>query len=306
MALDSNADSDMAQPLSAPAPGFMHLSIPKGGTPSAPTSGALVSPCYKRQRTAFPGVQHQPFLSAPSICHHAAMNLLAAFFFSVLPTHSPDLENVKSDPPRIIFTAAGALWLALVGAGFAYVWSYQNTPGGPGEPPADWPTASRIQPSPQLPTLVLMIHPHCPCSRATIGELALLMAHAQGLVNANVLFVKPRGFSEDWEKTDLWNSAKSIPGVRVTTDEDGVEATLFRSLTSGQAMLYDTSSRLVFSGGITASRGHAGDNDGRRAILSWLTTGRATTKQTAVFGCPLFKPGNEKPTEEFCNGIHPD
>lgn len=132
------------------------------------------------------------------------------------------------------------------------------------------------------------------------------MAHAQGLVNVNVLFVKPREFSEDWGKTDLWNSATRIPGVKVLTDDDGVEAALFRSLTSGQAMLYDANSRLVFSGGITASRGHAGDNEGRSAIMSWLTKGAATTKQTVVFGCPLFRTGNEKPTEEFCNGIHPN
>ena len=132
------------------------------------------------------------------------------------------------------------------------------------------------------------------------------MTRAQGLVNANVLFVKPRGLSEDWGKTDLWISATSIPGVNVTTDEDGVEATLFRSLTSGQAMLYDTHGQLVFSGGITAARGHAGDNDGRSAILARITNGAATTNQTPVFGCPLFKPDNEKPAEEFCNGIHPN
>lgn len=213
---------------------------------------------------------------------------------------------MKSNPSRIIFAAASALWLVLIGAGLGYIWSYQNTPGGPGVPPAEWPAASRIQTTAQLPTLVLMIHPHCPCSRATIGELALLMAHAQGLMNVNVLFITPREFSEDWGKTDLWNSAQSIPGVKVMIDQDGVEAGLFKSLTSGQAMLYDTSRRLVFSGGITAARGHAGDNEGRAAILSWLTTGAAATKQTAVFGCPLFRTGNEKPTEEFCNGIHPN
>ncbi len=94
----------------------------------------------------------------------------------------------------------------------------------------------------------------------------------------------------------------NIPGVKVMTDEDGVEATRFRSLTSGQAMLYDSNNRLVFSGGITASLGHAGDNQGRSAILAWLTTGAANTNHTAVFGCPLFKAGT--PTEEVCNGIH--
>jgi hypothetical protein len=213
---------------------------------------------------------------------------------------------MKPGTSRMLFTVAGVLWLSLVGAGVAYLWHYQNIPGRPGQPPADWPIASRIKTSAQLPTLVLVIHPHCPCSRATIGELAVLVAQAQGLVNANVLFVKPRGFAEDWEKTDLWNSARNIPGVRVMTDPDGVEATLFGSLTSGQAMLYDTTGRLIFTGGITASRGHAGDNEGRSAIVSWLTAGAATTKHTAVFGCPLFTAGNEPATEDFCDGLHPN
>ena len=218
----------------------------------------------------------------------------------LLPT-----SNMKSRNSRALFAIATVLWLSLAGAGMAYTWGYQNTPGNPGLPPAAWPNASRIQRTSKIPTLVLMIHPHCPCSRATIGELAVLMVHAQGLVDVHVLFVRPRAFAKDWEQTDLWNSVARIPGVKIMTDEDGVEAGLFGSLTSGQAMLYDPNSRLVFSGGITASRGHAGDNEGRSAILSWLTAGTASSKQTAVFGCPLFRPGHEKPAEEFCNGIHP-
>jgi hypothetical protein len=132
------------------------------------------------------------------------------------------------------------------------------------------------------------------------------MAHAQELVDVHVLFVRPRAFAKNWEQTDLWNGAAKIPGVKIMTDEDGFEAGLFGSLTSGQAMLYDTNSRLVFSGGITASRGHAGDNEGRSAILSQLKTGTAATEQTAVFGCPLFKLTGERPAEEFCNGTHPN
>ena len=61
------------------------------------------------------------------------------------------------------------------------------------------------------------------------------MAHSQGLVNAKALFVKPADFGEAWEKTDLWSSATDIPGVSVTTDDNGVEARRFGSQTSGQA-----------------------------------------------------------------------
>ncbi len=108
---------------------------------------------------------------------------------------------MKSKSSTCFFTMALAVWLALVSYGVGFMWHYQGTPGLQGHPPSQWPEDSRIKSIPQLPTLVLAIHPHCPCSRATIGELAILMTHVQGLVNANVLFVKPQGFSEDWEKT---------------------------------------------------------------------------------------------------------
>jgi hypothetical protein len=113
------------------------------------------------------------------------------------------------------------------------------------------------------------------------------MAQAQGRVTAYVLFVKPSGSADDWEKTDLWQSAASIPGVTVVVD-DGAEAQRFHAVTSGQTALYDVEGRLQFSGGITGSRGHSGDNAGRSAIVSLLNTGDAERTKTSVFGCPLY------------------
>ncbi len=211
---------------------------------------------------------------------------------------------MKSKSSTCFFTMALAVWLALVSYGVGFMWHYQGTPGLQGHPPSQWPEDSRIKSIPRLPTLVLAIHPHCPCSRATIGELAILMTHVQGLVNANVLFVKPQGFSEDWEKTDLWRSAASIPGVKVTTDESGVEARRFHSETSGEVVLYDADGQLLFSGGITAARGHSGDNAGRRAIVSLLTSNNSESKQTPVFGCPLFQKDSPKQPESSCHAIH--
>src|SRR5947208_2212449 len=98
-------------------------------------------------------------------------------------------------------------WLFAIGVGLHRILAYENAPGSSGASSVEWPADSRIARTPGLPTLVIMIHPHCPCSRATIGELAVLMTQAQGLVNAHVLFVKPEGLSEEWEKTDLWSSA---------------------------------------------------------------------------------------------------
>jgi len=113
------------------------------------------------------------------------------------------------------------------------------------------------------------------------------MAQVQGRVTAYVLFVKPPGSAENWEKTDLWQSAANIPGVSVVVD-DGAEALRFHAVTSGQTALYDVAGRLLFSGGITGSRGHAGDNAGRSAIVSLLNTGEAEQTETSVFGCDLY------------------
>src|SRR5215212_6657273 len=125
---------------------------------------------------------------------------------------------------RLILLTTIVLWLAAVSAGLWILWGYENTPGVSGKPPVLWPADSRIQRAQDRATLVLIAHPHCPCTRATVGELAAVMAHAQGRLNAFVLFLKPEGFSEDWEKTDLWQSAARIPGVSVISDEGGAEA----------------------------------------------------------------------------------
>jgi hypothetical protein len=114
------------------------------------------------------------------------------------------------------------------------------------------------------------------------------MAQSHGRLVAYVLFLKPAGFSDDWEKTDLWQSAAGIPGVNPIVDGDGVEARRFRARTSGQTVLYDAEGRLLFSGGITMARGHAGDNAGRSAIISLVNEQVSEQAETPVFGCPLF------------------
>jgi hypothetical protein len=53
-------------------------------------------------------------------------------------------------------------------------------------------------------------------------------------------------------------------------------------------VLYDSAGNLLFRGGITSARGHAGDNAGRAAVVSLLTSDEAEGRDTPVFGCPLF------------------
>ena len=205
---------------------------------------------------------------------------------------------MKFKKNRASLIAAGALWVLMICAGVGLLWSYNSTPGVAAAALEQWPADSRLPHATDRATLVMLAHPHCPCTRASLGELARLMAQARGRVTAYVLFVKPSDLPDGWEQTDLLAGASAIPGVTVVRDDEGVEAGRFRAATSGQTMLYDAGGRLLFSGGITSARGHEGDNAGRAAVVSLLTTDEAGRKGTPVYGCPLFDRKDECQTTE--------
>ena len=186
-----------------------------------------------------------------------------------------------------------SLWLAAVCFGVGWLWSYNHAAGAVAKPPEHWPEKTLITRNAHGDTLVMLAHPKCPCTRASIEELSKLMASCQDRLTAHVLLVAPVAAGSDWPKTDLWTSAAKIPGVTVSIDRDGREAAQFGALTSGQVVLYDANGKLLFSGGITQSRGHSGDNRGRSAIESLVNRGTADADRSLVFGCPLFDPDSD-------------
>jgi hypothetical protein len=116
------------------------------------------------------------------------------------------------------------------------------------------------------------------------------MTHCHGLVDAQVLFLQPSTLSADWSRTDLWDSASRIPDVNCRLDPDGIEHRRFNASVSGEVFLYHPNGNLSFHGGITAGRGHAGDNRGRTAIETLLLQRIPTHSSTPVFGCELESP----------------
>jgi hypothetical protein len=194
--------------------------------------------------------------------------------------------------PRVWFAVLAVFWLAAVTAGLWALWAYENRPGAGANAPHDWPAHSRLVPAADRATLVFVAHPQCTCTRASIEDLAEVLAHAPKPPKTYVLFLRPARFEEGWEKTDLWRSASALPNVTVLRDDDGREAKEFGVETSGQTLLYDARRALVFSGGITGSRGHAGDNEGSAALTALLTRGQSNRSGTSVFGCPLFSRGD--------------
>ena len=139
----------------------------------------------------------------------------------------------------------------------------------------------------------MLAHPRCPCTRASVAELSVLMTRAEGRVDAHVLFVEPRGTQAGFARSALWDAAAAIPGVEVHLDPGGRTADLFGARTLGQVVLYAPDGHLLFAGGITSSRGHQGDNAGLDRVLSLLRGGNAERAESSVFGCGLFDKEDE-------------
>ena len=182
------------------------------------------------------------------------------------------------------------LWCAGVAAGCWSSFQYETTAADTAPALDRWPANDLCSLSRRRPTLVMFAHPRCPCTRASLNELELLMTHCQDRVEAHVIFLQPRSFTAEWARTDLWNSAAAIPGVTTHLDLDGTVQERFAARVSGETFLYDPAGKLAFHGGITASRGHAGDNDGRCALESLLIDDACRIATTPVFGCALNSP----------------
>lgn len=190
-----------------------------------------------------------------------------------------------------------ALWLTGTLTALWAIEAYKAIPGDVESTPVRASNSFPARPPSDRPQLLLFVHPKCPCSRASVSELAEILAEEPGAVAAEVVLVRPAGADAGWEQSPLSAAAAKLPGVRVTIDDQGTRASQYGVKTSGHVLLYDAQGRLLFSGGITRTRGHAGDNAGRRSILAAIRLQPPEEHTTPVFGCALLapEPGAHRP-----------
>lgn len=136
--------------------------------------------------------------------------------------------------------------------------------------------------------LVMFAHPKCECTKASLSELARFLARNTN-TRAKIYFNVPHGF-EAWTHEENLRLAESIPGVSVFTDLNGLVAKKFDAKASGECFLFDQKSNLRFHGGITASRGHEGDNFGLECMTHIVEGQKSAASSNVVFGCALFDP----------------
>jgi hypothetical protein len=193
---------------------------------------------------------------------------------------------MKSLPIKPGWLLALLFWLAMIASGHIWLLRYSFAEGATSMAPHTIPASLGLPPRLARPQFLLALHPRCPCSRATLNELAKILTRAPHASDVTVLIYKPADEPDAWMDGPLLESCRRM-ACRICPDPDGRLAASLGRLTSGGVVLYDADGRLRYQGGITASRGHEGDNAGERGVIEILCGRQASQKSMPVFGCPV-------------------
>ena len=185
-------------------------------------------------------------------------------------------------------------WLGLVACGLGALANYGATPGAVGEVPNVWPTdaSEGLTLAQGSLTIVLAVHPRCPCTRATINELERTLARAGEQPTIYALIFEPATEDdtdpdESFARTQIRARLSELPGVVMVRDPGSEIASRFGAMTSGHTIVYDADGSLQFSGGLTPTRAHEGPNTGSASLIELLNGGPVIASDAPVYGCPL-------------------
>lgn len=189
-----------------------------------------------------------------------------------------------------MIAAVVTLWLVMSACGFALLYAYAFTPGpvdAAGSSSSEWPETTSIPNAPGRWSLLMFVHPRCPCSRTSLSELTRLVTVAGDALDVSVLLMSVEGMNSAAD-CQLPRTVQQFKNIRILADPDGSEADRFGARTSGHVVLFDPDGHRAFAGGITIARGHEGDSPGRAAILQAIATELpASPAAVPVFGCRL-------------------
>jgi hypothetical protein len=175
-------------------------------------------------------------------------------------------------------------WLVAILGGFLIWERYDATPGTVGDIAASDGRESAGW------RLTVFAHPHCPCTRATLQQLAEIV-HSSPLLSVRVVIVCPVSGPKGGEQGEVGLEARRIARAEVVCDPTGAVAKRAGAETSGHALLFDPAGQVVFRGGLTPVRGRTGKNAGQHAVQTWIGGGMGAAA-APVYGCPLFTPND--------------
>lgn len=190
-------------------------------------------------------------------------------------------------------------WLGTIALGLGALGHYAATPAPSGQAPLAWPDKAPggLTLAGDALTIVLAVHPRCPCTRASISELERSVAQAPTPARVYALVFEPepalndQGFadsgSDRFARTRIVERLSRVPGVEIIADPGSRIAGRFGAMTSGHAVVYDQGGALRYSGGLTPTRAHEGPNTGSASIRNLIHGSEALAPRAPVYGCPL-------------------
>ena len=197
-------------------------------------------------------------------------------------------------PRNLLLVCASVLWLIALIPGVRYLLAFEGTAGKQGLAPSDWQNTALSAGDPRLPTLLVMLHPKCSCSNATLSELQDAAQSFDHPYNAILLIDPPQGTSFDWRNISAYRDAQKALHASVVLDDNGKVAASFGVFTSGDVLFYSAEDShrhrsLLFSGGVTGGRGMVGSNRGIASLTAaFQNSGQNFHATTPVYGCGLF------------------
>lgn len=144
------------------------------------------------------------------------------------------------------------------------------------------------------PTVLAFVHPQCPCTRATISQLAEIAATHGAHLSLRIYFYAPSGKPTEWVEGATWRMASEIPGATFIHDTDGQMARAFHAAASGTVYAFNPQGDLLYAGGLTASRGHVGQSTGGDALLQIARGDPPSIRSAPAFGCLIFDEGQNQ------------
>lgn len=187
-------------------------------------------------------------------------------------------------------------WAVAVGISWKMILEYglKSEPASPDATSLRWPSDTNLVIVPNRPTVVFFVHPKCPCTRASLAELERLWVLRDARANHSpqlivVVTIPPKATS-DWLTTRTVERASNLPGATLAIDPEGRVAQRFGASTSGAVMWFDAAGECRYAGGLTASRGHEGDNLGRSSLERLLRGATQPVSSIPALGCKLCLP----------------
>ena len=186
---------------------------------------------------------------------------------------------------RALLYGAALLWIAPPRAARSTCSSNESRPAARSAVAQVWPERLGLERNAGGFSLVMAVHPKCPCTRASVAELNKLMLGWGRRVHAIALVTKPFELPDLWSESDVTARLREIPNVEVVRDFGGAKADAFGAEQLRADAALRRRGRLVLEGGITALRGHEGPSIGGEALkqlVAGTTVRRAVTAKCSA------------------------